>query len=113
MTEYSISDWIEDRSMRRNQRKKGRDLFDLYLALQQGGFDKDKVIECYNTYMDYVVDKKPTYKQFVNNMETKMQDKEFLTDTLPLLRPEIRFNQHEAYKMVYDTFIDCMPGKRD
>ncbi len=113
LTTYHLEELLGTKLRALHQRKKGRDLFDLYMALQQGGFDKDKVIECYNTYMDFVVDKKPTYKQFVNNMETKMQDKEFLTDTLPLLRPEIRFNQHEAYKMVYDTFIDCMPGKRD
>ena len=34
----------------------------------------DKVMECYNRYMEFVVEKAPTYKQFMQNMELKMQD---------------------------------------
>lgn len=37
----------------------------------------------------------------------------FLTDVVPLLRPDVTFNPTEAYSLVYDTLIDPMPGKRD
>ena len=68
---------------------------------------------CYKKYMEFVVDKAPSYKQFVNNMEEKMQDPEFLEDTTLLLRPEIKFSPSEAYPIVYKIFIDKMEGKRD
>ena len=47
------------------QRKKGRDLFDLYIALQRKEVDVDKVLQCYKKYMEFVVDRAPSYKQFV------------------------------------------------
>jgi hypothetical protein len=63
--------------------------------------------------MEFVVDKAPSYKQFVNNMQEKLADSEFTDDTLTLLRPGISFNAHEAYPFIYDNFIDKMEGKRD
>jgi predicted nucleotidyltransferase component of viral defense system len=98
------------------QRKKGRDLFDLQVALQQKDIavDVDKVMQCYNRYMEFVVDKAPTYKQYMQNMELKMQDKEFLGDTDLLLRQDaVPFNPQQAFEMVKTTFIDRMPGRRD
>ena len=34
------------------QRKKGRDLFDLFYALDQGALDCDRVVRAFNIYMD-------------------------------------------------------------
>ena len=95
------------------QRKKGRDLFDLYIALQRKEVDVDKVLQCYKQYMEFVVDKAPSYKQFVNNMQEKMEDPEFTNDMQSLLRPGITFNASDAYPLIYETFIDKMEGKRD
>ena len=75
--------------------------------------DVDKVLECYRKYIEFVVDRAPSYKEFVQNMELKMQDEEFLEDMTPLLRPEISFDPHVAYPLVYEKLIDRMPGKRD
>lgn len=68
----------------------------------------------YNKYMDFVVEKAPTYKQFVQNMELKLQDPEFLDDTDILLRADAdQFDPQHAYVMVKHAFIDKLPGKRD
>ena len=95
------------------QRKKGRDLFDMFLGLKTQECDKEKILECYRQYMEFVVERVPSYKEYVQNMEEKMQDEEFLTDVLPLLRPEVHFNPEEAYTLLYNSLIDKMPGKRD
>jgi predicted nucleotidyltransferase component of viral defense system len=95
------------------QRKKGRDLFDLYECLRQRDVDADKVMECYKQYMEFVVDRVPSYKEYVQNLELKMHDDEFLTDVEPLIRPEIEYDPNEAYQWVYDNFIERMSGKRD
>ena len=64
-------------------------------------------------YIEFVTDRAPSYKEFVQNMELKMQDEEFLNDVIPLLRSEIDFDPHKAYALVYEKLIDRMPGKRD
>ena len=113
LTTYHFEELLGTKLRALYQRKKGRDLFDLHCALTQHDVDVDKVMQCYKKYMEFVVDKAPSYRQFVNNMEEKMQDPEFLEDTMMLLRPEIKFSTSEAYQLVYKMLIDRMEGKRD
>ncbi len=113
LTTYRFEELLGTKLRALYQRKKGRDLFDLYIALQRKDVDVEKVLQCYKKYMEFVVGKAPSYKQFVNNMEEKMQDPEFLEDTSMLLCPEIKFSPVEAYSLVYKTFIDRMEGKRN
>ena len=56
--------------------------------------------------MEFVVDHVPTYKEFIINVEDKMQDDEFLGDTKQLLRPDEEFNLQEGYKVVRTLLID-------
>lgn len=95
------------------QCKKGRDLFDLHKGLSARECDTEKVMECYKKYMEFVVDRMPSYKEYVQNMQEKMADDEFLTEINPLLRPDVTFNPEEAYQLVYERLIDKMEGKRD
>nr|MBQ5604881.1 nucleotidyl transferase AbiEii/AbiGii toxin family protein [Bacteroidales bacterium] len=88
------------------QRRKGRDLYDLYKALTTKELNIDNALKCYHQYMDFVVDHIPTYKEFIINMEDKMQDEEFLGDTQQLLRPDEKFNPQEAYALVRSLLID-------
>lgn len=61
-----------------------------------------------------MVGKVPTYKQFMQNMELKMQDAEFLDDTDILLREgAAKFDPVRAFELVKTTFIDRMEGRRD
>lgn len=114
ITTYALDELVGTKLRALYQRKKGRDLFDMQIALDYGNLDVDKVLECYSKYMNFVVDKAPTYKQFVQNIELKLQDPEFLDDTDILLRPDAdRFAPQRAYKMVKDFFINKLPGKRD
>ena len=114
ITTYSLDELVGTKLRALYQRKKGRDLFDMQVALDYGKIDIEKTLECYNKYMDFVVDKAPTYKQFVQNMELKLLDPEFLDDTDILLRPDAdKFDPQRAYAMVKNTFIDRLPGKRD
>ena len=113
LTTYHLEELVGTKVKALYQRKKGRDLFDLYMALTTRELDIQKVLECYRKYIEFVADKAPSYKEFMQNMELKMQDEEFLEDVIPLLRPEIDFDPHKAYALVYEKLIDRMPGKRD
>lgn len=110
---YHLEELIGTKMRALYQRKKGRDLFDINCALTQRDLNIEKVLECYKRYMEFVVERTPSYKEFVQNMNEKMNDSEFLTDVEPLLRPEIHFDPIEAYSLVYDNLIDKLPGKRD
>ena len=112
LTTYHFEELLGTKLRALYQRKKGRDLFDLYIALQRKDVDVDKVLQCYKKYMEFVVDKAPSYKQFVNNMQEKMEDAEFTNDMQSLLRPGIIFNASDAYSLICETFIDKMEGKR-
>jgi len=82
------------------QRRKGRDLFDLYKAFSTHGINTENVILCYREYMNFAVDKPPSAKEYLQNMELKMQDDEFLGDTRLLLRPDELYSQTDAWELV-------------
>lgn len=103
---YQFDELIGTKLRALYQRRKGRDLFDLYKALTIASLDDDKVLESYHKYMAFVVDHIPTYKEFVANMEEKMQDIEFLDDTSQLLRVGEDFDPHKAYAIVKKRLID-------
>lgn len=112
LTTYNFEELVGTKLRALYQRKKGRDLFDLYTALTARKLDINKVLECYQKYIEFVVDRAPSYKEFVQNMNLKMQDEEFLEDVIPLLRPEIKYDTIMAYPIVFEKLIERMPGKR-
>lgn len=108
VTTYYLDELIGTKLRALYQRRKGRDLFDLYKALNTGNLNCDKVLECYHKYMEFVVDNPPSKKEFLQNMEIKMQDDEFLGDTELLLRSEENFNPQEAYELIKNELIEKM-----
>ncbi len=113
LTTYHFEELIGTKMRALYQRKKGRDLFDLYVALANRDMNIAKVLESYQKYMEFVVERAPSYKEYVQNMAEKMSDDEFLTDVVPLLRPDVHFVPQEAYQIVHDILLDKLPGKRE
>ena len=113
LTTYHFEELMGTKLRALYQRKKGRDLFDMHKGLTARECDIEKVLQCYKKYMEFVVERTPSYKEYVQNMQEKMEDREFLTDVNKLLRPGTVFNPQEAYQLVYDKLIDKMEGKRD
>jgi len=106
ITTYPLAELLGTKLRALYQRKKGRDLLDLYLALTRTDVDPDDVVRCYRRYMGFVVRQPPTYRQFTLNMEEKMQDRDFLSDSKLLLRPGVEFDPCEAYGIVKARLID-------
>jgi len=88
------------------QRKKGRDLFDLYYAISNLNLDISKIINCYKEYMAFSVEKPPTQKQFLLNMEQKLNDPDFKGDIYGLLRPGVEYDQVKAYELIKTDLIE-------
>lgn len=88
------------------QRKKGRDLFDLYYAMTKLNLDTDALIKCYKEYMAFSVDRSPTRKQFLLNMDEKLLNPDFKGDISALLRPGIEYEQDKAYELIRTELIE-------
>ena len=89
------------------QRRKGRDLFDLWkILLMHPELDKGKVMESYKWYLGFTALHLPTYKEFVLNMDGKLQDKEFLTDTEMILGPQVEYAPQGAWEKVNAELVE-------
>lgn len=101
---YELDELVGTKVRALYERRKGRDLYDLYKALQNPELNPDNVISCFKGYMERE-EKKPTYKIYVSNMENKMKNDEFLGDTKTLLHPDEEYDAQEAYKIVKEKII--------
>jgi len=73
------------------ERKKGRDAFDLWLAIQERDFDVHKTLDVFYNYM--AKDGKTiTKKLFFDNLDLKLRDHAFIDDITPLLSLRLRKN---------------------
>jgi predicted nucleotidyltransferase component of viral defense system len=104
-TTYHLDELLGTKLRALYQRRKGRDLFDLYRAISTQTVSVENIIHCYREYIGFVVDNPPTQKEYMQNMELKMQDKEFLGDTDLLLRPGDVYNPQEAWELVKNQLI--------
>jgi len=102
---YQLEELLGTKLRALYQRKKGRDLYDLYKALTLSQLSTERIIECYYEYMRFVVTNIPTQKQYILNLEEKMKDDEFINDTNFLLRPTENYDPVEAYELVKEKLL--------
>jgi predicted nucleotidyltransferase component of viral defense system len=109
LTTYKIEELLGTKLRALYQRRKGRDLYDLWKALNNAEINPDRVITCYREYMNFSLEKPiPTKKDFLMNIERKKTDSDFLGDTVALLRPAEKYNPEEAFKIVIENLIERM-----
>ena len=102
---FSIDELLGTKLRALYQRKKGRDLFDMWYALSQTQADSTKIIEAFTIYLAKEGNR-ITKKQFLRNMDLKMKETEFMDDIEGLLRPGLEFNPEEAYELVKSKIIE-------
>lgn len=109
LTTYALEELLGTKLRALYQRRKGRDLFDLWKALVTVNVNPELVIKCYKEYMGFSLEKAiPTKKQYIMNLEAKRNDAEFLGDTVALLRPEEKYDQNEAFELVLKHLVELM-----
>lgn len=106
ITTFPIEELLGTKMRALYQRRKGRDLYDLYIALTTlKSLDTSKLLHCFREYMKFGghgISK----KLFVDNMESKMQYPGFCGDMSPLLPTETKmFDPHVAYEHVLEELI--------
>ncbi len=107
ITTYQLEELLGTKLRALYQRRKGRDLFDLYTAITQSDLNFDQILTCYREYMNFVVGSNvPTQKEFLLNMEEKMLDTEFLGDIQLLLRNGEAYDPQKAWELVKTELIE-------
>ena len=103
---YNISELLGTKLRALYQRRKGRDLFDLYYASQKMDLNYEQIITCFKEYTSFSTGKRPpTKKEFLQNIEDKETSAEFIGDMEALLRPEISYNQRVAFDWLKTELI--------
>ncbi|HBB91783.1 MAG: nucleotidyltransferase [Bacteroidetes bacterium GWF2_49_14] len=106
LTTYRLEELLGTKLRALYQRRKGRDLYDLFIALSQSrDLDLNALLHCYHTYMAFSVEHPPNQREYILNMELKMKDPDFLGDTMALLRPEMPYDPNAAYDLVRKQLI--------
>jgi len=106
ITGYEIEELLGTKLKALYQRKKGRDLFDLYWALTHLNIDTEKIIYCYNVHMKNAVDKPPTQKQFLANMNEKITDSDFQEDIRLVLKQGIEYDNELAWELIKNELVE-------
>jgi predicted nucleotidyltransferase component of viral defense system len=101
---YTIEELLGTKLRALYQRKKGRDLFDLWYAYERVKFDSKKIIEAFNKYISNE-NLSITSQAFIANVEEKINDDEFTGDISGLLRPGIDYNISAAWDFVRDNIV--------
>jgi predicted nucleotidyltransferase component of viral defense system len=91
------------------QRKKGRDLFDVWHALDAGRLDPAVLLSCFERYMAEE-GRTVTRAQYEENLAGKRAAPDFRDDVTPLLRPGFSWDFEAAMESVLRTLVARLSG---
>ncbi|MBM4223182.1 MAG: nucleotidyl transferase AbiEii/AbiGii toxin family protein [Gammaproteobacteria bacterium] len=90
------------------QRRKGRDLFDVWYVADRKLINLNRVFDIFHQYCTYN-DVKITGEEFLKNLELKKDHRDFHMDMSVLLPSKLHWNFEEAYQFVVDNVISRLP----
>ena len=107
---YELDELLGTKLRALYQRKAGRDLFDLWVALTGGKARPERVVE---TFLAYMAHGKHTISRalFEKNIAEKMRDSEFLADISPLLSDGYTWDPQAEAPLVSSRLIELLPGE--
>ena len=107
---YAIDELLCTKLRALYQRKKGRDLFDVSHALDQGRIDPPTLLACFDRYMTEG-ERSVTRAQFEANLAQKRKQPDFRDDVGPLLRPGFTWDFEAGMDAVLENIIALLPGE--
>ncbi len=109
ITTYQIEELLGTKLRALYQRKKGRDLFDIYKSIiSDTPISTEKMVKLYKIYMENEPGGIPARDTYLKNLEDKMNDIEFLGDTTALLRPDENYDPIKGFDLVKNEIIAKM-----
>jgi predicted nucleotidyltransferase component of viral defense system len=110
VTSFALDEMLGTKFRALYQRKKGRDLFDLWYALDKGVVNPEILVQCFDRYMKEDGNT-ITRALFEANLHEKADRPEFCNDIIPLLRPGLSWNFNKAFQTVLNKLISKLPGE--
>ncbi len=93
---YSLEELLGTKMRALYQRKKGRDLFDIWYGLKYGKAEIEKIVE---TFRKYLKSPAVSKKEYFNNLNEKISEPGFRKDTDLLLNPGIDYSPDTGYEL--------------
>ncbi len=91
------------------QRKKSRDLFDLWHALKHHPVSAERILAAFHKYMDEL-GLRVSRAEFEANLADKLADPRFRADLTPLLAPGEAWNIDDGHALVHREIVMRLPG---
>ncbi len=107
---YVIEELLGTKLRALYQRKKGRDLYDLWLALTTLPVDDARIVDCFGRYLQQE-GLTVSRAEFEENLEGKLRNRSFLEDIKPLLSISVSYDVAEAGALVGQRLISRLPGE--
>ena len=92
------------------QRSKGRDLFDLWFAFTGAAAQPERVVLCFQKYMEHE-GHMVSRAEFEQNLLEKLEDATFVEDIGPLLIADSEFDFREAAELLMNQLLPLIPGE--
>ncbi|MBD3220127.1 nucleotidyl transferase AbiEii/AbiGii toxin family protein [bacterium] len=107
---YQLDELLGTKMRALLQRKKGRDLFDLWIALRDRGVSSARVVECFQRYManDGLA---VSRAEFEANLADKLASDAFRQDMRPLVAAGLAYDPAEAAEIVLRELVSRLPGE--
>jgi predicted nucleotidyltransferase component of viral defense system len=106
---YELEELLATKLRALYQRKAGRDLFDLAVALGVVNASADRIVKVFLEYMKHE-NHRVTRALFEENLALKMEDPAFLADISPLLSAEYTWDPEAEAPVVSSHLIRRLPG---
>ncbi len=106
---YGIDELLGTKLRALYQRKKGRDLFDLWHAASALKVSAETVVECFLRYLEHE-GHSVSRAEFEMNLFEKLRDRRFLDDMAPLLTTGTNWDYRAAALYVLQSLAPLMPG---
>lgn len=110
ISSYALDELLGTKLRALYQRKKGRDLFDLAVALEIAKADPGRIVTAFSQYMDHG-GHRVTRAQFEQNIDAKLRDPRFNADIGPLLAAGYAWDTQKAADRVLAHIIARLPGE--
>jgi predicted nucleotidyltransferase component of viral defense system len=107
---YELDELLGTKLRALYQRKKGRDLFDLGLALRRDGVSADRIVACFARYLGEE-GLRVTRAMFEQNLAAKRADRVFAADMTPLLASGQTWSFEDGYALVWRELVGRLPGE--
>lgn len=106
---YELDELLGTKLRALYQRKKGRDLFDLWLALKREDASPDRIVDVFARYM-HENGARITRAMFEQNLAAKKVDTVFAADMTPLLGSGQAWSFDDGFELVWRELVGRLPG---